>query len=37
MLKLNHPSVIDLFAFLEVENYLYIITEYMKGGTVSDY
>jgi len=28
--------VIDLFAFLEVENYLYIVTEFMKGGTLQD-
>lgn len=35
LLHLNHPNVIDLFAFLEVENYLYIVTEFMKGGTVS--
>jgi serine/threonine protein kinase len=34
LLQLNHPNVIDLFAFLEVENYLYIVTEFMKGGTV---
>jgi len=36
LLHLNHPNVIDLFAFLEVENYLYIVTEFMKGGTVSE-
>jgi len=36
LLQLNHPNVIDLFAFLEVENYLYIVTEFMKGGTLQD-
>ena len=35
LLNLDHKNVIDLFAYLEVDTYLYIMMNYMKNGTVS--
>jgi len=37
LLNLDHKNVIDLFAYLEVDTYLYIMMNYMKNGTLFDF
>ena len=32
MNQIDHPNVIQLFACLEEEKYLYIVTEFIEGG-----
>ena len=34
--KLDHPGIVKLFEYFEDENYVYLVTEYCKGGELFD-
>jgi calcium-dependent protein kinase len=35
--KLSHPNIVRIFEFYETDNYFYLITEFCKGGELSNY
>jgi serine/threonine protein kinase len=38
MLKtLNHPNIIKFWGIYETENLIYLVTEYLSGGTLEDF
>lgn len=34
--SLDHPGIVKIFEYFQDENYVYIIMEYLKGGSVYD-
>jgi serine/threonine protein kinase len=38
MLKtLNHPNIIKFWGIYETDNLIYLVTEYLSGGTLEDF
>lgn len=35
--KLKHPNIVEILAFDSVDSYLFVVTEYLKAGTLRDY
>ena len=35
--SLDHPKIVKYYNFLKEDNYMYLIMEYLEGGTVKEY
>ena len=35
--SLDHPNIVKFYGVFEEKNYIYLVMEYMNGGTLFDY